>query len=80
MRYMLSLIDPIYGDKEYLAAFRSIILPVAKEYKPDIILVSAGFSAAEGHSAQMGGYNVSPACMFFSLSIILLFFVCSATF
>lgn len=69
---MLSLLDPIYGDKEYLAAFRSIILPVAKEYKPDIILVSAGFAAAEGHSAQMGGYNVSPACMFALLYLFIL--------
>lgn len=55
-------VDPAYGDKEYLAAFRSIVLPIAKEYNPDIILVSAGFDAAEGHSPQVGGYNVSAAC------------------
>ncbi|XP_066928350.1 histone deacetylase 4-like [Clytia hemisphaerica] len=55
-------LDPMYGDKEYLAAFRSIVLPVAKEYKPDIILVSAGFAAADGHSPHLGGYNVTAAC------------------
>ena len=58
------LIDPVYGDKEYLAAFRTIVLPVVKEYKPDIILVSAGFDAADGHSPQLGGYSVSAACKF----------------
>lgn len=39
-----------------------MVLPVVKEYKPDIILVSAGFDAAEGHSPQLGGYSVSAAC------------------
>ena len=26
------------------------------------MLVSAGFDAAEGHSAPLGGYKVTPAC------------------
>lgn len=55
-------LEPTYGDKEYLAAFRTIVLPVVKEYKPDIILVSAGFDAADGHSPQLGGYTVTAAC------------------
>ncbi|VDN98664.1 unnamed protein product [Rodentolepis nana] len=49
------------GDAEYLAAFRYIVLPVAKEFKPEMILVSCGFDAAPGHPANLGGYNVSPA-------------------
>ncbi|KAL7062250.1 hypothetical protein AAHC03_0393 [Spirometra sp. Aus1] len=49
------------GDAEYLAAFRHVILPVAREFKPELILVSAGFDAAPGHSINLGGYNVSPA-------------------
>lgn len=55
-------LEPKYGDVEYLAAFRTIVIPIVKEYKPDIILVSAGFDAADGHSPQLGGYCVSPAC------------------
>lgn len=30
------------GDEGYLMAFREILLPIALEYKPDIVLVSAG--------------------------------------
>ncbi|VDP71332.1 unnamed protein product [Echinostoma caproni] len=48
-------------DAEYLAAFRTIVLPVALEFQPDLVLVSAGFDAAPGHPANLGGYNVSAA-------------------
>ena len=50
------------GDAEYLAAFRTIVMPIAKAFDPSIILVSAGFDAAVGHSPPLGGYKVSPAC------------------
>lgn len=33
------------GDADYVAAWDHILLPVAKEFKPDIIIVSAGFDA-----------------------------------
>jgi acetoin utilization deacetylase AcuC-like enzyme len=33
------------GDTEYLAAFRDLIVPVAREFAPDFVLVSAGFDA-----------------------------------
>ena len=56
------LSEPCYGDAEYFAAFRSIVLPIAKEFQPDIVLVSAGFDAATGHSPQLGGYKVTAAC------------------
>lgn len=54
--------DPPLGDAEYLAAFRSVIMPIAKEYDPEIVLVSCGFDAAAGHPAPLGGYSVSAAC------------------
>jgi len=31
-------------------------------FNPGLILVSAGFDAAEGHPPTIGGYNLSPAC------------------
>jgi acetoin utilization deacetylase AcuC-like enzyme len=37
-------------------------MPLAREFGPDIVLVSAGFDAACGHSPQLGGYDVSAAC------------------
>ncbi|KMR02735.1 histone deacetylase 4 [Lasius niger] len=55
-------LNPPMGDAEYLAAFRTIVMPIAKEFDPDIVLVSAGFDAAVGHPAPLGGYKVSPAC------------------
>ncbi|KAI4480596.1 hypothetical protein M0804_010149 [Polistes exclamans] len=55
-------LNPPMGDAEYLAAFRTIVMPIAKVFDPEIILVSAGFDAAIGHPAPLGGYKVSPAC------------------
>ena len=31
-------------------------------FNPGLVLVSAGFDAAEGHPPTLGGYSVSPAC------------------
>lgn len=47
------------GDAEYITAFQRIILPIANEFNPELVLISAGFDAAEGD--PLGGYNVSPA-------------------
>jgi histone deacetylase 6 len=35
------------GDADYFAVWDHILLPVAKEFNPDIILVSAGFDAGK---------------------------------
>ncbi|VVC36540.1 Histone deacetylase domain,WD40/YVTN repeat-like-containing domain,Histone deacetylase class II [Cinara cedri] len=55
-------LQPPIGDAEYLAAFRTVVMPIARDYAPEIVLVSAGFDAAKGHPAPLGGYNVTPAC------------------
>eukprot|EP00118_Oscarella_pearsei_P005462 m.25134 g.25134 ORF g.25134 m.25134 type:complete len:911 (+) comp28746_c0_seq1:187-2919(+) len=55
-------LNPSYGDPEYLAAFRGIIIPILKQFDPDIILVSAGFDACMGHAPNLGGYMVTPSC------------------
>ncbi|KAK3853688.1 hypothetical protein Pcinc_039779 [Petrolisthes cinctipes] len=55
-------LNPPMGDAEYLAAFRSIVMPIAKDFDPDIVLVSAGFDAADGHPSPLGGYKVTPGC------------------
>ena len=52
----------IMGDAEYLAAFRSIVMPVAREFDPSIVLVACGFDGAAGHPFNFGGYELSPAC------------------
>ena len=55
-------LEPPMGDAEYLSAFRAVVLPIARAYDPDIVLVSAGFDAAAGHAHPIGGYLVSTAC------------------
>uniref|UniRef100_A0A8D1V834 Histone deacetylase n=1 Tax=Sus scrofa TaxID=9823 RepID=A0A8D1V834_PIG len=55
-------LDPPMGDPEYLAAFRTVVMPIAREFSPDLVLVSAGFDAAEGHPPPLGGYHVSAKC------------------
>ena len=37
------------GDTEFVAAFYHFVLPIARQFDPDMIFVSAGFDAAEGH-------------------------------
>ncbi|XP_042420772.1 histone deacetylase 5-like isoform X1 [Zingiber officinale] len=46
------------GDSDYVAAWDHILIPVAKAYNPDIILVSAGFDAAIDD--PLGGCCVTP--------------------
>ncbi|XP_040820655.1 histone deacetylase 9 isoform X4 [Ochotona curzoniae] len=55
-------LDPPMGDVEYLEAFRTVVMPVAKEFHPDMVLVSAGFDALEGHTPPLGGYKVTAKC------------------
>jgi acetoin utilization deacetylase AcuC-like enzyme len=48
------------NDQNYLKIFRSKVLPTVMEYKPDIILVSAGFDGL--HSDPMAIMNLTPEC------------------
>ncbi|OLN95398.1 Histone deacetylase clr3 [Colletotrichum chlorophyti] len=52
--------DQGMGDGEYMAAFQKIIMPIAKEFNPDLVVISAGFDAAAGD--ELGGCFVTPAC------------------
>ncbi|XP_061688836.1 histone deacetylase 7-like isoform X2 [Syngnathoides biaculeatus] len=58
-------LNPPMGDAEYLAAFRAVVMPIAHEFSPDVVLVSAGFDAVEGHSPPLGGYKVTAKCFGF---------------
>ncbi|XP_030637593.1 histone deacetylase 4-like [Chanos chanos] len=55
-------LDPPMGDAEYLAAFRTVVMPIANEFAPDVVLVSAGFDAVEGHPPPLGGYKLTSKC------------------
>ncbi|XP_066529014.1 histone deacetylase 7 [Hoplias malabaricus] len=58
-------LEPPMGDAEYIAAFRTVVMPVAREFSPDLVLVSSGFDAAEGHTSPLGGYKVTAKCFGF---------------
>ncbi|XP_071441750.1 histone deacetylase 6 [Hetaerina americana] len=46
------------GDSEYLSAFQHVILPIAYQYAPELVIISAGFDAADGD--PLGGCKVTP--------------------
>eukprot|EP00727_Mastigamoeba_balamuthi_P010085 m51a1_g57 putative histone deacetylase 7 (466) ;mRNA; r:182792-185028 len=45
---------------DYLEAFTRVVVPIAAEFRPDFVVVSAGFDCAAGD--KMGGMQVSPDC------------------
>jgi histone deacetylase 6 len=48
------------GDADYMYAFQHVVMPIATEFEPDLVVVAAGFDAAAGD--ELGGCFVSPAC------------------
>jgi acetoin utilization deacetylase AcuC-like enzyme len=48
------------GDAEYRAVWERVLMPAAREFAPELVLVSAGFDACLGD--PIGGYAVTPAC------------------
>ncbi|XP_024524977.1 histone deacetylase 15 isoform X3 [Selaginella moellendorffii] len=70
------------GDNDYIVAFQHIVLPIAKQFAPDITIVSAGFDAARGD--PLGGCQVHERrlqrCFYHSLLRSLVFQVTPAGF
>lgn len=52
--------DQGMGDGEYMAAFQKIVMPIAQEFDPDLVIISAGFDAADGD--ELGACFVTPTC------------------
>ena len=52
------------GDEEYYAVWKRVLMPIAREFQPNIVLVSAGFDGALG---DMGECNITP-CAFGNLT------------
>lgn len=51
-------LPPGMGDDEYIKIFNEILLPVTDRYKPEFILVSAGFDTF--YDDPLGGMKVTP--------------------
>ncbi|KAJ3751692.1 histone deacetylase complex protein [Lentinula raphanica] len=46
------------GDADYIHAFQRIVMPIAMEFAPELVIISAGFDAALGD--ELGECRVSP--------------------
>ncbi|KAJ5908684.1 histone deacetylase Hda1 [Penicillium taxi] len=52
--------DQGMGDGDYMLAFQRVVMPIAMEFNPDLVIVAAGFDAAAGD--LLGGCHVNPPC------------------
>ncbi|RAH49355.1 histone deacetylase hdaA [Aspergillus brunneoviolaceus CBS 621.78] len=48
------------GDGDYMYAFQQVVMPIAQEFNPDLVIIASGFDAAAGD--ELGGCFVTPAC------------------
>lgn len=39
-------------------------MPIANEFAPDVVLVSSGFDAVDGHASPLGGYKLTAKCKY----------------
>ncbi|TDL21881.1 histone deacetylase complex protein [Rickenella mellea] len=47
------------GDADYIHAFSKIVMPIAMEFSPELVIITAGFDAADGD--DHGDCHVTPA-------------------
>jgi len=64
-------LNKICYDEDYYQIFNEKVLPKISKFNSDIIIVSAGFDAADGD--PLGGYHLSPIC-YYNLTKMLLSF------
>ncbi|KAG9086282.1 Histone deacetylase hda1 [Ceratobasidium sp. 370] len=48
------------GDADYMYAFLNLVMPIAYEFAPELVFISAGFDAALGD--DLGDCEVTPSC------------------
>lgn len=46
------------GDAEYIRAFEQVFMPIARQFNPDLVFISAGYDAARGD--PLGGCDITP--------------------
>jgi histone deacetylase 6 len=47
------------GDAEYLAVWEQLLMPMARDFQPELVLVSSGFDAAVGDMGKFLDMDVS---------------------
>lgn len=63
--------DHFCGVTPLSLTLRSVVMPIANEFAPDIVLVSSGFDAVEGHPPPLGGYTLTSKCEIICLSSLI---------
>jgi len=63
--------ESMVGDEPYKWAWEYVLLPMAKAFDPELILISAGFDAARGD--PLGGCDITPSGYAHMLSSLLPF-------
>lgn len=48
----------------FLGYSRTVVMPIANEFAPDVVLVSSGFDAVDGHASPLGGYKLTAKCKY----------------
>ena len=51
-----------FGDAAYLDIWKCVLLPLASQFAPELIVVSAGFDACAGDAINGDAMAVSPVC------------------
>ena len=50
--------ESMMGDPEYMLAFDKLLMPIARQYNPELVIVSCGFDSGSGD--PLGGCDVKP--------------------
>lgn len=58
------------GDVDYAELFDRLVTPLARDFKPQLIIAAAGFDAGVGDSALPIGSYISPGCVMRAVSSI----------
>ena len=56
-------------DSDYFAAFSLVVLPILRSFAPELLLISAGFDAADGDA--QGRMKVTPSGFAHMTSLLL---------
>ena len=54
--------DPGMGDHEYKMAWNTVVMPIARQFDPDLVFLCAGFDAAAGDKNSQGEFELTAPC------------------
>ncbi|CAJ0602683.1 unnamed protein product [Cylicocyclus nassatus] len=54
----ITLNEPNCGDADYMAILWNVLMPLAREFAPDFVIISAGYDSCDGD--PLGGMRLSP--------------------